>query len=205
MTWLAPLPTPPPSAHPPGGQISPTGFSAHAAAPAGSISLPRHAQMNHDPRTLSGLSVTTPSRHLAEQGASEQLKAAIRLRRPSSEITGTNNNGPVSCGEQFLVPASLKSSPRPPKRPNSELQTHTSPGEERKRSRIEGIADRPTTTNASTYPVNKLLSPQASTNPHSDRKLSVSSSDVRSYQDCVNVIFEKDADVENGLFCGLCL
>ncbi|KAG8218551.1 hypothetical protein J3R82DRAFT_4192 [Butyriboletus roseoflavus] len=125
--------------------------------------------MIHDPRTLSGPSATTPPRHLVEQ-----LKAATRLH-PSGEITDTANNEPVLCDKQFPVPVASESSPRLPKRSNSELQTSTSPGEE------------------------------PSTDSHSDHKLSVSGSDVGSYQDCVNLIFEKDADVENGVFCGLCL
>jgi len=70
---------------------------------------------------------------------------------------------------------------------------------------MEEEAIRPTTVNADTCRENKILSPPASTDHDNDRKLSVSDSDVRSYQDCVNLIFEKDADIENGVFCGLCL
>lgn len=204
-TCLAPLPTPPPSAPLPGGQISPTGFPVHTQVPAASIPLPHHAQMIHGPRKLSGLPVAIPSRHFVEQDVSEQLNAAIHLRQRSGETTGTDNNEPVPCSKQIPAPAPLNLRPCPPKRPNSELQTSTSPEGERKKPRIEGQADSPTTIDADTYPTNKILSPPASTNPHSDHKLSVSGSDIRSYQDCVNLIFEKDADVENGVFCGLCL
>lgn len=161
--------------------------------------------MIHDPHTLSGLPAVSPPRHLVEQGASEPPKAAIHLRQRSGEITDTINSGPVPCGKQIPAPVSLKPSPRPSKRPNSELQASTSPEGERKKPRVEGEADRPTTINADTYPPDKIPSHPASTDPQSDHKLSVSGSDVRSYQDCVHLIFEKDADVENGVFCGLCL
>ncbi|KAH0839840.1 hypothetical protein J3R83DRAFT_790 [Lanmaoa asiatica] len=204
-TWSAPLPTPPPSAPLLGGQISPTGFPVYTPVPAGSLPLPHHAQMIHESRTLSGSSAVPPSRHLVEQGASEQLKAAIHCSQRCGEITDTANNEPIPCSKQIPAPVALKSSPRPPKRLNSELQTSTSPEGERKKPRIEGEAVRPTTTNADTYLANKILSPPASTDPRNDHKLSMSSSDVRSYQDCVDLIFEKDADVENGVFCGLCL
>jgi hypothetical protein len=145
----------------------------------------------------------TQSRHLVQQGASEQREAAIPCQR-GGEITGMTNNEPVPCGKQIPAPALLELSPRPPKRPNSQL---TSPILERKykNPRIEGEADGPTIIDAGTCSANKILSPPASTHHHDDRKLSVPDSDVRSYQDCVDLIFEKDADVENGVFCGLCL
>lgn len=161
--------------------------------------------MTHGPRALSGLPSITQSRHLVEQDASEQLKAAVHLRQRCEEITDTNDNEPVPCGKQISTPTPLESNPRPSKRPNPELQTSKSPGGERKKPRTEGENVHSTTINADTYPANKTLSPLASTNPHNDHKLSESSSNIRSYQDCVNLIFEKDADVENGVFCGLCL
>lgn len=160
--------------------------------------------MTHDPRTLSGLPAVTQSRHLIQQGASEQHKAATPCQR-SGEITTMTSNEPVPCGKQITAPSLLKSSPRPPKRPNSQLPTSPILERKHKNPRIEGEADGPTTIDVDTCSANKILSPPASTYHHDDRKLSVPDSDVRSYQDCVDLIFEKDADVENGVFCGLCL
>ena len=146
----------------------------------------------------------TQSRHLVQQGASEQLNAAIYPGQRGGEITDTTNNEPVLCDKQFPASA-LKSSPRPPKRPNSELPTSPSLERQHKNARIEGEPIRPGTIDVDTCAANKVLSPPASTDLHNDRKSSISDSDVRSYQDCVNLIFEKDADVEDGVFCGLCL
>ncbi|KAF8551484.1 hypothetical protein OG21DRAFT_1512720 [Imleria badia] len=202
-TWLAHLPTPPPSATLLRGQIPPIGLPVHAPVPVGSLPLPHHPQITHDPRTLSGLPAV--SRHLVQQGASEQLNASVHLNQPCGEITDTTNNEPIPCSKQTPALTSSESSPRPPKRPNSELQTFVSPGGKHKKPRMEEEADRSTTINADAYPANKTLSPPDPTDPHNDCKLSVSDSNVRSYQECVDLIFEKDADVENGVFCGLCL
>lgn len=151
--------------------------------------------MTHDPRNLSGLPSVIQSRHPVEKDALGQSNAAVHLRQHCEEITDTDNK-PVPCGKQISTPAPLESSARPPKRPTSELLTFTSPGGERKKPRTEG---------ENVYPANKIPSPPASTDPHIDHKSSVSGLEVRSYQDCVNLIFEKDADIENGVFCGLCL
>lgn len=148
----------------------------------------------------------THSRHLVQQDSLEQqLNAAVHLHQRCGEFTDTTNNEPVPCGKQIPPPTSSNSSPRPPKRPNSELQTSVSPGGEHKKPRIEGEVDRPTTISADAYPTNKILFSPDSTDPRNECKLSVPDSNVRSYQECVNLIFEKDADVEDGVFCGRCL
>lgn len=205
-TWLTPLPTPPPSASSLGGQMSPKGVPVHAQVSAGSLPPAHHPQKTtHGPYTLPGLPAVAQSRHLVQQSGLEQPIVAT-LRQRCGAITHTTNNGLVPCSKQAATPASLISSPRPPKRPNPELQTSVIPGgEQHKKPRVEGEADCPTTINADTHPADKMLSPPTSTDSHDDCKAPVSASNLRSYEDCVNLIFEKDANVENGVFCGLCL
>ncbi|KAG6378631.1 hypothetical protein JVT61DRAFT_12901 [Boletus reticuloceps] len=156
-TWLAPLPTPPPSAPVHRGQTSPTGFPLHAPVPAGSLLLPHHPQIAHEPPALSALPAVAQSRYL-QQGTSEQPNAAMYIRLPRGEIMDYDQQR-----TSFMYKATKLSIP------------------------------------------DFLPSPPAPTDPQHDHKLSVADSNLRSYQECVNFIFEKDADVENGVFCGLCL
>ncbi|KAF8138374.1 hypothetical protein EV363DRAFT_524653 [Boletus edulis] len=171
-TWLAPLPTPPPSAPVPRGQTSPTGFPIHAPVPTGSFLLPHHPQIVHEPPALSALPAVAQSRYL-QQGTSEQPNAAMHIPLPRGEIMDTTNNELVSCSKQDVAPASSISSPRSAKRPNSQFQTSVSPGGEHKKARIEGVAEHPMTADTDTHPIRKIPSPPAPTDPQNDPKLTL--------------------------------
>lgn len=182
--------------------MSPTGFPVHAPVPAGSLPLPHHPQLPHDSRSLAALPPVTHSQRLVQQSTSDQINAAMHPRRRSVDVT---NKEPPPHSQQIPTPAPLLSSPRPPKRPNNVLQASVGLGGEYKKPRMEAESDHPTTIDVDKNPTNRIPSPLASAESHTDHKTSVPDSSVRSYQDCVNLIFEKDADVENGVFCGLCL
>ncbi|KAF9226682.1 hypothetical protein BS17DRAFT_497254 [Gyrodon lividus] len=222
-TWLPALPTPPPTAPLYRGPISPSAFPVHAPmqpVPVGGYpphspahnALPIHTPMTYRSRSVSGPAMSPQARHLVGQDA---------IYVPSSR--GATHNAqagpptpPESSASQWMH--SLK-------RPNSVLLASDSQQGELKKPRIEGEAQRqvsePTTAGVDTpnqsppratsvtpnAPSSAKSSPTGPTDAQSNSESVVSDSvkDIRSFEECVNLIFEKDADVEHGVFCGLCL
>ncbi|KAG9317372.1 hypothetical protein JVU11DRAFT_1571 [Chiua virens] len=193
-SWATPLPTPPPSAPLPGSHFPQSGFPVPAPVPAGSLRPPHHAQAVHDPQSRRPMMPSVP----------EQLRAAINLYRRSGEVAHPASNQPVSCSPQIPILTSSDSSPRKQKRPSYEIQTCTSPEGEHKKLRIEKVIKQEAHPNIS--PANNMPSPPDSDEPPivDDRKSSVPKSEVRSEEECVNMIFEQDAEIPNGVFCSLC-
>ncbi|KAH7887546.1 hypothetical protein F5I97DRAFT_847903 [Phlebopus sp. FC_14] len=154
-------------------------------------------------------------------------------QREVVDLTQDHPTPQTVSGESTNV--SISQPPYSLKRPSADLQDSANAEEgEHKKLRIEGLAAESVRTpptasgfgqtgaslpsqkfsdealikdSAQSVPSSTILSPPAATaDPHSQsRPAAAGEEGLRAYEECVNLIFEKDADIENGLFCGPCL
>ncbi|KIJ69964.1 hypothetical protein HYDPIDRAFT_23118 [Hydnomerulius pinastri MD-312] len=234
MTWLPVIPTPPPSAPLVRGPISPTtGFPVHVPMQGVHGMYPPHVLAHHAPPAAGGTrTVSAPAGvPRARQHSVPQFATPIPSAHRTKPDQRTVEVVDLTSDHQGVAGSPKMGSGTPPtsasprsndslKRPRSELQASTSHEGERKKPRLEGEAQAtpagPSTAGAGTpnhspgraksstltAPSSAVLSPTASV----ETKAAASDDEsLRTYDECVYMIFEKDADVENGVFCGLCL
>ncbi|KAF9247415.1 hypothetical protein BU15DRAFT_70225 [Melanogaster broomeanus] len=225
------LPTPPPSTSLYRGPISPSGFPVHVPMqlPVGAFpphphsTSAAHPPVTHGPRSVFGPAMLPQGRHPAGQAAiyvpnfqgtkpDQHHGEVVDLARDRSAATHYMQGGPPTPPKSSS-PQSVHSL----KRSSSDFQASARQPGELKKPRMEGGAQKeagePTTAGADTPNQNRPTAPPSSIAPlsggadcPSNTKSAGSDSDenIRSYEECVNLIFEKDADVDDGVFCGLC-
>ncbi|KIL00495.1 hypothetical protein PAXRUDRAFT_189979 [Paxillus rubicundulus Ve08.2h10] len=234
-TWPPALPTPPPSASLYRGPISPSGFPLYPSMQSVPVGVfpPHslgHGGSSHGSRSVSGPAVLAQARYLLgydtthvpiSQGSKPDLR--------HFEVVDLTQNGPGDTHDMQAEPPTPPRSSSPQsvhalKRPHSATQASDNQQGGPKKPRVEGEApskpggpttpavDTPSQSPApATYatpitPPRTIPLPPDTTDAQVNGNPAVSTVDtIRSYEECVNLIFERDADVEYGVFCGLCL